>query len=51
MSALLRKQALQPYKHLIASLAAAVAPPRHLKHLCNVEMRFYCPQTILSLDF
>jgi len=22
-----------------------------LKHLHNVEMRFYCPQTCLSLDF
>ena len=50
MSALLRKQALQPCKHLIASLAAAAAPPRHLKHLCNVAMRCYCPQTFLSLD-
>ena len=23
----------------------------HLKHLHNVETRFYCPQTFLSLDF
>jgi len=24
---------------------------RYPKHLHNVEMRFYCPQTFLSLDF
>ncbi len=23
----------------------------YLKHLHNVETRFYCPQTFLSLDF
>ena len=30
---------------------ASVSPACFLKHLHNVETRFYCPQTFLYLDF
>ncbi len=35
---------LMTYRHVHISVL-------NLKHLHNVEMRFYCPQAFLSLDF
>ena len=39
LNELLHEQSLQPCKHPIACLAA----PPPLKHLCNLETRFYSP--------